>query len=47
MISTSFYENEVFDFKWVEEASQGLLLCDGKFSNKSQNPAWVVSRQAN
>lgn len=47
MIVTKFYENEVFNFKLVQEASQSLLVCDGNFSNKSQNHVWVVVRQAN
>lgn len=47
MILTKFYENRVFNFELVWEASQGLLVCDSKFSNKSQDHVWVVLRQAN
>jgi len=47
MILTKFYENKVFNFQLVQEASQSLLVYDGKFSNKSQNCIWVVLRQAN
>lgn len=46
MIFTKFYEKKVFSFRLVQEANRNLLVCDSKFSNKSQNHIWVVLRQA-
>lgn len=40
MILTKFYENKVFNFKLVQEASQSLLVCDGKFSNHKIIYGW-------
>lgn len=47
MIFIKFYEKKVFSFRLVQEANRSLLVCDGKFSNKSQNNKWVVLRRAN